>query len=359
MKKIIFFKENILVDGISSGISIRLKEIDKWFCEKGHKTKFTENTSRQVFSERGFFYTLISTHENSLGSKVIKNIPGDKKLIIDLYTPILLEKKINLSKFNIRHLLILKSKENVVKTFLKRGNHFLVANSRQKKYWMGIFRKMNIKIKSSDISVIPTGSPLMAREKLPFEKRKIILWFGGVYPWLNPNPLIDAFSQIALLNPTFKLRILGGLHNKTGYSSLFQKVLRRAEKKIATGQLELINWQEFIMLHHFLKDVYFAVHIPKHSAEDYYAHRVRLLTLLNDKIPIVTAGNDLISALLLKNKAGVRVKEDAESFKKILNLLIQNPSKVKKYSASAGKIETLFIRKELQDKNLLTFLENE
>lgn len=334
-----------------SGISIRIDEMKTKFKSMGMKTKISDTFEEKDFKTCDGVYILVSTKSNSISSQV-SNYSKKWYLIVDLYTPIFLEKEAHLSKYRPQDWLTLFNMKKTVSEIIRSGDYFLVANKRQKEYWHKTSKKLNVPISKNKIFVLPTGAPKMSIVKS--QKSNVILWFGGIYPWMNPKPLVEAFSRIVPQNYKWKLRILGGFHPKTGYLKLYNKVLEKTQKIIPQDQLEIIPWQKLDDLPNFLKDVVFAVHLPKKTKEDYYAHRVRLLTLLSSGIPALTSGQDVISKLIVENQAGLKISPNPQSISGVLTFLIKNPKKIKIFSKNALKIEPIFIG-EQQDRNTLKY----
>ena len=297
---------------IQSGISIREKQVKLWLGGKKFKGE----------------YLLISTKPDSIYSKKLAKLKPDQILIVDLYTPIFLEKELTLSKWKPQDWLIRFRNKEMVKKFLRRGNHFLVANHRQIDYWLETSNSLGIPLKLNDISVFPTGSGISQRSTFSVQRsadRNVVLWFGGIYPWMDPLPLVEAFGRLASKFPDWRLRFLGGWHPETGYKIIYRKLEELGRQKIPKEQLEFIPWQTEKNLEKYFKDVAFAVHLVKLTLEDYYAHRVRLLTLLEAGIPVITGGRDVISELIDETKAGVKVDGSVDSLVSELRMVMSNP----------------------------------
>lgn len=326
----------------SSGVLVRLEQLKIKFEELGLKAEISDRYKDINTKSPDCIYVMVSTKDDSISSKVAGNTFRNKLLIVDLYTPIFLEKEAFLSKWKPKDWLTRLQIRKIVGKILKAGDYFLVANRRQKKYWVATSKKLKVSIAENKIFVLSTGSPKLSTVNR--QPSTVILWFGGVYPWLDPLPLIESFSIIAKKYPAWKLRILGGFHPRTGYGNLFQKILKRTQAKIPKNQLEIIPWQNPQILPEFLKDVSFAVHLPKRTEEDYYAHRVRLLTLLSSGVPVLTSGRDVISELITKKQAGLKIGTDPVDISKVISSLIKNPQKIKIFSKNARKIESVFIK---------------
>ncbi len=328
---------------MQSGISIREEQVRNWF-------------DREKFNGE---YLLVSTKPDSIYSKKLAGLKPDQKLIIDLYTPIFLEKELSLSKWNPNDWVTRFRNREMVKKFLRRGSHFLVANQRQRDYWLETSKSLGVPLKLNDISVLPTGAlSTIHHQPLTISSRNVVLWFGGIYPWMDPLPLIEAFGTIAKKFPDWKLRFLGGFHPDTGYENLYQRIVSVAKLKIPNSQLELIPWQEEKKLDKYFTDVAFAVHLVKVSPEDYFAHRVRLLTLLSAGVPVLTSGQDIISDLAVRLGAMVRTELDRGRIEKDLIDLINSVKQLDKMRRFRSRVERTFLKQEtdirLNDSNHLT-----
>ena len=326
--------------GNYNGIESRQGKVRDWLKEVGFKGE----------------YLLISTKPDSVYSKKLAELNPSQKLIVDLYTPIFLEKELTLSKWKPQDWLTRYRNKEMVKKFLRRGNHFLVANYRQRDYWLETAKNLGIPLKTNDISVFPTGSSQFQISNFKFQiskRQNVVLWFGGIYPWMDPEPLIEAFGRICRKYPKWKLRILGGFQPGTGYKDRYERLVVKAKSVIPDLQLQVIEWQKNEDLKKYFKDVSFAVHLSKSTPEDLYAHRVRLLTLLNSGIPVLTSGKDVISDLIVENGAGKRVENNYEEIEQAVLEMIKLPENI---NGNAQKIEPLYIKQEMDIVGLEMFL---
>lgn len=321
-----------------SGISIRENQVKRLLTEHGFKGK----------------YLLVSTKSDSAYARKLAVLKTNQELIVDLYTPIFLEKELTLSKWKPQDWLTRFRNKETVKKFLRRGDHFLVANRRQKDYWIDISKNLCIPLKTNNISVFPTGSGSHPSSFAlrPSTQHFVVLWFGGIYPWMSPEPLLEAFSLVAQKYPKWKLRFLGGFHPDTGYRNLYQKIELAAKSKISNNQLEFVSWQSEKNLSKYFRDVSFAVHLARPTPEDYYAHRVRLLTLFSAGIPVLTAGMDVVSDLAVRLGSASRTKLDKKSIERGLTCLMNSPEELNRMKKLCSRIEQTFVKQEM-DINLL------
>lgn len=333
--------------GNESGIHIRVKEIEKYLCENGHTVKLIDKYNESVIKRFEFVYCLVSTKKDSITYKVVQGLkPQDTKLITDLYTPILLEKDLTYSPFNPINILTRTNQVSIVKQTLAASTYFIVANKRQKSYWRTQAEAWGIKLNKNNIAVIPTSHNFRLKKS---RNGKVILWFGGVYPWLDPTPLARAFLKIAARFPGWKLKILGGFYEGTGYDKIY-KNSTKVFNKIPKNQLEIAPWQNLKDLPNYLNDVAFAVHLPKDAKEDLYAHRVRLLTLTNSHIPVLTSGKDEISKIIVEQKAGTGISTEPNILAGQLTKIINNSKNIMHMVKNTDKVETTLLKNNFDDK---------
>lgn len=343
--RIIIVSPVLLDPDRQSGISIRLDGIFNYLKKNGHNVIVTDKNKKAIFKNTEFIYCLVSTKPDSITTKVISNMNVNNKLILDLYTPILLEKRFSFSTFNPTHLLNQRLQKQIIKEALKKATYYTVANRKQRKYWERVSGKLGHNISDKDIAVIPTSHNFHPKKS---KNKKVVLWFGGIYPWLDPTPLAGAFLKIAHKFPKWKFRILGGYYEGTGYGKIY-KDFTKVLGNIPDNQLEIIPWQNRNYLPNYLGDVTFAAHLPKDAEEDLYAHRVRLLTLTNSQIPVLTSGKDTISKIILKNKAGIKITAETDKLSKVLSEMISNPGLIGMMAKNTPKVEKVFLKEELKD----------
>lgn len=328
-----------------TGINIRIQGISKYLEKHGHRVILTDRYTPSILNRSEILYCLVSTKPDSITTQVIEDLKPNNKLILDLYTPILLEKDLTYIPYFPTYWVSRRNQIKIIKHAIKRAIFYTVANKRQKSYWLSQTKAWGIKIDKKNIAVIPTSHDFYMDKN---KNGKVILWFGGIYPWLDPTPLAQAFSKIASNFPRWKLRILGGFYKGTGYNKIY-KDFTKVLNNIPSNQLEIVPWQSPKKLPEYLKDVAFAVHLPKDTKEDLLAHRVRLLTLTNSHIPVLTSGKDEISKIIVKQKAGMCISQDSIKLSKELSATIINPKKILNMTKNTKKVEKTFVTKELAD----------
>lgn len=339
----------------TDGTYLRIEGVLQWFRKNGIKLELMQNFNKKILHKFTYIYLMLSTKDDSLSTKVMENTKDHQVFIVDLYNPIFLEKSLSRSK--LENFFYKKKEEKEVKKQLERGNHFIVANKIQIKYWKGIMKKFNVKKNKRQFSSIPTGVPKNINKNI-IKNRDTIIWFGGIYPWMNPLPLIKAFAKLIKKYPYTKLRIVGGYNPKTKYLKSYENMVNLAKSEIPSKNFETLEWKNTRNLTKVFEDAIVAVNIPVTSEEDYYSHRIRLLTVLSYGIPIVTSGKDTISDIVIKNKAGLLSKPRVNDLYEAIDKILQGKY-FKKMSAKALKVQAVYIKENLVDKNLKFLLKDE
>ncbi|MCR4324834.1 MAG: hypothetical protein NUV69_04075 [Candidatus Curtissbacteria bacterium] len=349
-RKFILFSPISTKSKFKSGISIRIEGVSSYLKSQGIQTVIVDKirTPRKA----DYTYLLVSTKKDSISYSAARNIEDKSKVIVDLYTPLILEKELTFSKYKPFDWVKKNSQKDNIKLILSKGSHFFVANKRQKEYWLTFSEQESLNLTNRQISVIPTG---YSQKSIKPSPQKKILWFGGIYPWMNPYPLIEAFKKITDSDQEWKLKILGGFHPETGYQKIYKDVTSKL-KTIPKNRLEILPWLPAKDLNKNLADVSFCVNLVKESKEDFYSHRVRLLTVLNAGIPILTNGKDTISDLAVEKLAGEKVHARVNELYEKMSSLINNKRLVKKMRDNALKVQNDFIKENLSDKNFKSFV---
>lgn len=348
--KILFVSPVPLKQNKQSGINIRIHGVADFFKSHGYQVDLIDKFDPIRVSQYKYIYCLVSTKPDSITTKVVKGMEEKSKLILDLYTPIFLEKKLTFSPYKPTHWLNRRQQAKTVKTALEKATYFTTANKKQRSYWTAESKKLGAAIQPAKIAVIPTTHDFHLKSS---KKGKVILWFGGVYPWLDPNPLARAFSNIAGKHPDWKIRVLGGHYGATDYDKIYKNFVKKL-MSISKSQVEITPWQSPKALPKYLEDVSFAVHLPKNTPEDTYAHRVRLLTLTNSQIPILTSGTDVISQIILRSKAGVKVSRNADKLSEQILEIMKNPKQLSEMKRNTGRVEKIYLKRESLNSTFLS-----
>jgi hypothetical protein len=142
---------------------------------------------------------------------------GDANIIVDIVTPIHIENlNVGDAEFNVAL--------QFIRDGLDRGNFFVCGNERQRLYWLGMLTAHGKLTRSGSardqelrqlIDVLGFGVP----EDEPVKQKNVLkgvrpgigpddfllMWFGGIWDWLDPLTMIEAVHQAHLVDPRVKL----------------------------------------------------------------------------------------------------------------------------------------------------------
>lgn len=278
------------------------------------------------------------------------------KIIVDLYNPLFFEKLSYNESF-----LRLSEVKNVVARIIFSGDFFFCANRRQFDYYLGVLSQLgkinDIKPSDTPLAIVPTI--LNKNFKSAFlSKNKDFVFFGGFYPWFDLHQTIKFVEKVIAENKNITFI---GIENPK-----VKGIFRESANAIKKTFIKEINKQVFIKDWVSVKDIpkelskyRFALNFAVNSLEDELSYRTRLLTLLQNNVPILTNGNDEISKAIIRKKAGVEYK--TIGFQKLSFLLGKSSEYEKNCSSVLNHLSVIetnelikvknFINKSLRRKN--------
>ena len=154
-----------------------------------------------------------------------------KPLILDLYDPFILETLEACGGYPLSEQQRVHQRNvGVLNEQLQRGDFFLCASERQRDFWLGMLaaqQRLNPLTYAQDktlrqlVDVVPFGLP--ARPPVAASAvlkgvhpgigsaDRVILWAGGLWPWLDPLTLIRAAGQVVQSAPMPFFFMVGAL----------------------------------------------------------------------------------------------------------------------------------------------------
>jgi len=257
------------------------------------------------------------------------------------------------------------------------GDHFLVANVRQRDFYMPLFlssRRANTQLLSSQPDIQQRLFTLLAggTPDVPFpisnEKKEYILWFGGIWEWMDPLTPLRAFLSIQEKIP-YSLVLVGSQH-PSGYlppSRILKTLWREARASpLWDRRIRVVDWVPYEQRVEFLKKAFVGVSCHPDGLEAYYAHRARLFEYLWAGIPVIATSGETLGEEIASHGAGILVKPgDVQGVARALLDLHQNSlrrEEMAKASRTLGEqmrwekmIHPLQVRLESARKEWFTF----
>jgi glycosyltransferase involved in cell wall biosynthesis len=219
-------------------------------------------------------------------------------------------------------------------TALVVGDFFFCASERQRDWWLGLL-DANGRINAANhredptlrrlIDLVPTGLPSDPPQHTHQVVKgvwpgigtdaQVLLWGGGLWPWLDPLTAVRAMPPIAAQRPNVRLLFPGTRHPSSEIAN--QPNLAQAARDLAKrlGLLDKTvffgNWVPYENWPNFLleSDVALTLH-PRDTLEARLAFRTRVLDYLWAGLPTVASSGDVLADLIAERQLGVVVEPE-------------------------------------------------
>jgi len=255
----------------------------------------------------------------------------NKKIILDLYDPTLIENLERIECLPLKEKMQLNSIfRSWIKLQIQQSDHYLCANERQKSLWLGVLAllgKLNSKSYSHDkdagglISMVPTGvsdslpakSQNVLRDVLPGIKEtdRILLWVGAPSRFFDCTTLINAMGKISKERDDIKLVVISG---NPEHSELLKENVQLSDSLGLTNKTVYFigEWVPYDkMVDYYLEsDVGISLHYS--HLETYFSMRNRTLGYFWGCLPVIATRGDFWAELIEKNNWGIVVNEKDE-----------------------------------------------
>lgn len=276
----------------------------------------------------------------------LNNLPARR--VIDLYDPIVLE---NLHLYQGEPLdfqLSLNSQAiQNMNHLVSRGDFFICGNERQRDFWVGVLTscgRINPYTFARDASLcslidivgvgfpdrIPVHHPFLrgVHPAFPVEAQ-IVLWGGGIWDWLDPLSLVNAWPQVLSHHPQARLVFLGTRHPNPDAP---RHKMADATESLAT---EIGQNGHTIFFHEWLStedhesllcEANVGVALHSLHVETRYSIRTRVLDYLWAGLPVLISDGDVTSEWVRQYHIGAVVPPmDVDAIAKALITLLSTP----------------------------------
>ncbi len=237
--------------------------------------------------------------------------------IVDLYDPMPLENLFYRADdpTNVR----LSAHESDVQVFnrlVRAGDFFVCGSERQRDFWLGVLMA-NLRLNPLNfggdgdfrglIDVVSTGLPSHERPQTPFlvgedpavpAGSKIILWGGGIWNWLDPLTLLEAFFDIHQDHPEARLVFLGARHPNPEVPAheMAARTLARAKESGLVGEKILFfDWLSVPEREALLCESHVGVVAHPAHIETRFSLRTRVFDYFWARLPVLTTAGDVVS----------------------------------------------------------------
>lgn len=271
------------------------------------------------------------------------------RLVVDLYDPTMLENLHYYADASMQdRQAIHTSGVNFTNLALQIGDFFICGNDRQRDFWLGALagnNRINPLTYENDpelrklIDVVGIGFPDRGlRSAQPVvrgvhpavpQQARIVLWGGGIWNWLDPLTLIQAWPQVVAKHPDARLVFLGTRHPNplVPVHEMAQKAMDLAAE---TGEKDrtivFIEWVPYEAREALLNEADIGVSLHPIHIETRYSIRTRMLDYIWARLPILTTTGDITSEWVQQYRLGVIVPPfDVEAVAQGLIQLLEQP----------------------------------
>jgi glycosyltransferase involved in cell wall biosynthesis len=273
-----------------------------------------------------------------------------KPLVIDLYSPFLLEGIQREAEADWpQKVFSFENSLDALKLQLCAGDFFICADQRQRDYWLGMLSalgRVNPYTYHQDptlrrlIDLVPFGLP----EKPPQHTRavlkgvyktiapddKVILWGGGIWNWLDAPTLIKAMPLVLRQRADVKLFFMGVERPNLAVARM------QAVKDAITLSKDLDLFEEYVFFNdwvpyeerqNYLLEADVGASLHRDHVETRFAFRTRLLDCVWAGLPVLATGGDALSETLAEQGLAHLVPpDDVDSVAQAILTLLANPA---------------------------------
>jgi len=303
----------------------------------------------------------------------VEHISSDLCVVIDVYDPNLIE-SLNMLSSNSNGTINFSNQLMGIIPILKRGDFFVCASNRQRYYYLGILNVLGrinpLTYNEKLIEIVPFGVPdddpvyeernNMMRGGLVNNDDKIVLWFGGIYPWFDAITLINAIDIAVKKNPLIKLVIMGAVHPR-GHapSDNYIKTLELSKKLgLYNKNVFFTGWRPYDERIYWYREADIGICTFPLHLETELSYRTRVVDMLWGGLPVITTEGDEMSTLIKHYNCGETViPNDPEKLSNIIIDMLEDNEKRKKMAENT-KMFTENFRWNKVVKPLAEFLNN-
>jgi len=297
--------------------------------------------------------TLVSNNNVVLFSSfILDKFPflqkSQARRVVDLYDPQVLE---NLHHFKEQPLDVQEGLNQQavasMNRLLQAGDYFICGNLRQRDLWLGALMA-NGRITphsfaqdsslNSLIDVVGVGFPSRAPLARPFlrgqhpaftEQSRIVLWGGGIWDWLDPLSLIQAWPQVVQQHPQARLVLLGTRHPNPlvpPHKMAARAIALAKELGEKDRSIFFYEWLAYEDREALLCEADIGVTLHPLHAETRYSIRTRILDYFWAGLPTLVSDGDVTSEWVRQHQLGrVVPPKDVNAVAQALNELLSQP----------------------------------
>lgn len=253
-------------------------------------------------------------------------------LVSDLYDPVHLE----LLHQNEHHSLFRRSVEQqlsleALRRQLTRCDYFVCASPKQRDLWLGhlaAWGRLNPQQYDADpslsalVGIVPFG---LAPEVPPKNNRVlrgvvgnittddvVVIWGGGLYPWLDPEILVQAVASAARAQERLKVVFLAGRHPNPDVPEMATtRLTKEAAERLGLRESHVFfieDWVPYELRHEYLLEADIGISTHLLHVETAFSFRTRVLDYLWCGLPIISSDGDHMARFVGDQRLGAVVR---------------------------------------------------
>jgi glycosyltransferase involved in cell wall biosynthesis len=252
----------------------------------------------------------------------------DSALVLDGYAPLLIEWLTTLPIDNIEQQMVHWS-DRMVALFFQylRTDFFICASERQRYWWLGqleVAGRINPRAFQDDPSLrnlldvvaygLPEAEPQHTRQVVKGvwpgigPEDVVVLWGGGLWPWLDPLTAVQAIAQLHTDHPQLKLIFPGTIHPNPDVQEM---PVHNTNIYAYTEEQGLLNkavffgeWVSYEDWPNVLLESDIALSLHHDSIETQLAFRSRMLEYIWAGVPMIATRGDATSEIVTQYNLG-------------------------------------------------------
>jgi glycosyltransferase involved in cell wall biosynthesis len=270
------------------------------------------------------------------------------RLVVDLYDPYIFE---NLFYY-LEEPLPMQVDINVqaielLNQMARLGDFFICGSERQRDLWLGLLaanQRINPYTFAQDrnlrglIDVVGIGFPDREPYQRPFlrgtkpefsDDCRIVLWGGGLWDWLDPLTLVQAWPEVVTAHPEARLVFLGTRHPNPDVPQhrIVPQIEALAEKTGEKGRtIFFFEWLSYSDREALLSEADIGVTLHTSHIETHFSIRTRVLDYMWARLPLLVSSGDVTSQWVREYNLGSVVQpESPEEVAQALRDLLSVP----------------------------------
>lgn len=248
------------------------------------------------------------------------------RLIVDLYDPFIYENLFYYLEESLETQIAYHNRSlQALRLAATAGDYFICGHERQRDMWLGVLTalgRINPLTFSDDpalrhlIDVVGVGIPsreVASRRYLKGihpavpKNARVVLWGGGVWNWLDPITLINAWPEVLEAYPEARLVFIGLKHPNPDVPrhAVAQELKAVADEKGLTNHSVIfLDWLNYHEREYLLAEADVGVVLHLNHIESHFSIRTRVMDYIWAKLPVVVTQGDVTSQWIEKFKLG-------------------------------------------------------